>query len=219
MTRHNDTPESHLPEAIRALVQEYHRPPATPRNEIWTQIETARWVRAAGADIEQDVTPLHHPLRRNRRLVLRAVGIAATLIVGIGLGRLSITPGSEQIPRLSIPMASDRPNTAFAVSAAQHLSRTETLLTRLRIDRTGEEDFSDEARELLVSTRLMIDARVGSDPKLRSLLLDLEFILVQIVQLDESRRQEELELITDGLEQRHVLPRIRTAIPAGPIAT
>jgi hypothetical protein len=65
----------------------------------------------------------------------------------------------------------------------------------------------------------MIDARVGSDAKLRSLLLDLEFILVQIVQLDESRRQEELELITDGLEQRHVLPRIRTAIPSGPIAT
>lgn len=219
MTRHNDTPESHLPEAIRALVQEYHRPPATPRDEIWTRIETARRVRTPGADIKPDVIPLQHPLRRNRRVVLWAVGIAATLIVGIGLGRLSVAPGSEQVPPPSIPIASDRPNAAFAVSAAQHLSRTETLLTRLRIDPTDDEGLSDEARELLVSTRLMIDARVGSDAKLRSLLLDLEFILVQIVQLDESRRQEELELITDGLEQRHVLPRIRTAIPSGPIAT
>ena len=65
----------------------------------------------------------------------------------------------------------------------------------------------------------MIDSRATADPKLRGLLNDLEFILVQIVQLDTSRRKEELELITDGLEQRQLLPRIRTAIPAGPIAT
>ena len=51
--------------------------------------------------------------------------------------------------------------------------------------------------------------------RIRALLEDLELILVQVTTLDGSRSPEELDLITDGLEQREVLPRLRTVIPAG----
>ncbi|TFH65119.1 MAG: hypothetical protein E4G90_06775 [Gemmatimonadales bacterium] len=214
----DESPEVNLPATIRAVAQDYHRPPATPREEMWARIVAARGSRPQERDAEQDIIPSRRRPHQ-RWVVLWAAGIAATLIVGIGLGRLSISPGDDQPILTSIPMASATPNIALAVSAAQHFSRTETLLTMLRTDPTWTEEFGIEARDLLTSTRLMIDAPAIHDPELRTLLIDLELILVQIVQLDENLRQEELDLITDGLDQRQVLPRIRTAIPAGPIAT
>jgi hypothetical protein len=54
------------------------------------------------------------------------------------------------------------------------------------------------------------------DPRLRRLLADLEDILVQLVQYDVNGKREDLDLITDGLEERQVLPRLHSAIPAGP---
>jgi len=45
---------------------------------------------------------------------------------------------------------------------------------------------------------------------------DLEDILVQLVQYDANGTREDLDLITDGLEERQVLPRLHSAIPAGP---
>jgi len=41
-------------------------------------------------------------------------------------------------------------------------------------------------------------------------------VLVQIVQLSYERGGDELELVTEGLERGGLLPRLRTAIPAGP---
>lgn len=219
MTPRKNPLESDLPAVIQALAEEYHQPPETPKEEIWARIEAARRSQSRVDDPTSDIIPLHRPpLLRTRRVMFWVTGIAAILTVGIGLGRLSVSPATEQ-PSSSTPMTVAKTNTALAVSVTQHLSRTETLLTSLRTDPTGNADFTHEARDLLVSTRLMIDSRATADPKLRGLLNDLEFILVQIVQLDASRRKEELELITDGLEQRQLLPRIRTAIPAGPIAT
>ena len=37
-----------------------------------------------------------------------------------------------------------------------------------------------------------------------------------IVQYDANGTREDLDLITDGLEERQVLPRLHSAIPAGP---
>ena len=150
MTPENNPQESDLPAVIQALVHEYHHPPETPKDEIWARIEAVRRSRSGVDDMTSDVIPLHRPpMLRTRRVMFWVTGIAAVLMVGIGLGRLSVSPASDPAASLA-PMATAKTNTALAVSVAQHLSRTETLLTSLRTDPTGAADFTSEARDLLV---------------------------------------------------------------------
>ena len=80
--------------------------------------------------------------------------------------------------------------------------------------------FVAAARDLLTTTRLMLDSPAANDPRLQPLLEDLELVLAQITQLPaEPGRKNEMDLINQGLNQRSVLTRLRTAtpaIPAGP---
>jgi hypothetical protein len=94
------------------------------------------------------------------------------------------------------------------------LSQVETFLTSFRLG-GSDSQFTGRARDLLTSTRLLLDSRVVEDPRTRALLEDLELILVQIARLGPAGRDQELDLITDGLEQRQVIPRLRTAGSAG----
>jgi hypothetical protein len=59
----------------------------------------------------------------------------------------------------------------------------------------------------------LLDSQSGSDPALRNLLEDLELVLVQVVQLEkrDPSRRTEMELIQQALDQRDVIPRLRTA--------
>jgi hypothetical protein len=103
---------------------------------------------------------------------------------------------------------------AYTVATIQHLGRVETLLTSLRASGQLDSSFAIQARELLGSTRLLRSSS-ELDPRLRRLLSDLEDILMQIAQYNSARSDQELDLITDGLEERQVMPRLR-AVPAGP---
>ena len=206
-----------LPEQIVALAREHNAPPPTPRDEIWQRIQAARHKRAPA-----DVIPL--PVRqgapRTARWLAWGAGIAAVLALGIGLGRMSL-PNQGQAPADVVATQPDsaapssRSNVAYAITAAQHLSMVETFLTSLRTSKELDSSFIPRARELLSSTRLLQDAP-GMDPRLHRLLSDLEDILVQVAQFDPSRGTEELDLITDGLEERQMLPRVRAAVPADP---
>src|SRR5216110_1745380 len=108
---------------------------------------------------------------------------------------------------------------AYRVAAAQYLTRTEALLTGFRSEaRSGQADaqFARQARDLLGTTRLMLDSPAAQDGRLKGLLEDLELVLAQIAQLPPRADTEEVQLINQGLEQRSVLLRLRTANPAGP---
>ncbi len=183
---------------LREAAQDYHRPPDTPREEMWQRIEAPR--RA----------------RRARVLALRpwlrwGLAAAAVLAIGVGLGRVSM-----QHQQTSVVAPG---NLAYRVAAAQYLSRTEALLTGFRSEaRTGRIDvqFAGQARDLLTTTRLMLDSPAADDPRLRSLLDDLELVLAQIAQVPQGSDRADLQLINQGLEQRSVLLRLRTANPAGP---
>jgi hypothetical protein len=205
-----------LPEQIVALAREHNAPPPTPRDEIWQRIQAARHKSAPSDGVIP--LPVRRQVRTSRWLAWGA-GIAAVLAVGIGLGRLSL-PNPSEAPADVVANQPDsagpsRSNVAYALTAAQHLSMVETFLTTLRNSTDVDSSFTARARELLSSTRLLQDAP-GMDPRLRRLLSDLEDILVQVAQFDRSRGAEELDLITDGLEERQVLPRVRAAVPAGP---
>lgn len=209
--------EAPLPERIMAAAREHNAPPPTPREEIWLRVQAARHQSTPAADVIPIET--RRPRRSATRWLAWGAGIAAVLALGIGLGRVSRAPANNSPAVLSAApgdsAAAPRSMVAYTVATTQHLSRVETFLTTLRHSPELDSSFTLRARDLLTSTRLLQDAP-GLDPRLRRLLSDLEDILVQVAQLDRSRGAAELDLITDGLQERQVLPRIRSAVPAGP---
>ena len=58
---------------------------------------------------------------------------------------------------------------------------------------------------------LLDSPAAASDPRLKNLLEDLELVLAQLAQLPPERRGPELTLIAEALEQRDVVPRLRSA--------
>ena len=75
-------------------------------------------------------------------------------------------------------------------------------------------------RDVLTSTRLLLDSPAGDDPRLRALLDDLELVLVQVIQLSGAPLEaDERALIDRALEERDLLPRIRTAVPSRPVGS
>ena len=111
--------------------------------------------------------------------------------------------------------------TFYRTAALQTLAQAEALLTAYR----GAENVRDPAamqqaarwaRDVLSSTRLLLDSPAGRDPQMRTLFTDLELILAQIVQISGTPLQaRERELIEDAMRDRDLLPRIRSAVPAG----
>ncbi|HET9985299.1 MAG TPA: hypothetical protein VFQ38_16985 [Longimicrobiales bacterium] len=116
-----------------------------------------------------------------------------------------------------------RSRTLYRFAAVQTLNQAELLLTSFRTDaerqRAVDPQLAAWARDVLSSTRLLLDSPAAGDPKIRGLLEDLELVLAQIVQLRPGgARSEDLQLIEHALTQRDVLPRIRTVVPAGPVS-
>lgn len=185
---------------LREAARDYHRPGDTPREEMWRAITARRAARRRWVLAMQPA-------------VRWGVGIAAVLALGVAIGRWSVPPVAPQTV-VSSPLA-------YRVAAAQYLTRTEALLTGFRAEtRAGEPagQFATQARDLLATTRLMLDSPAAKDVRLKSLLEDLELVLAQIAQLPAGADREDVQLINQGLEQRSVLLRLRTASPAGPAA-
>ena len=198
--------EDRFERLLREAAQDYHRPPETPREELWRRIAALR------------------EARRRRRMIITSpwlrwgVGIAAVLALGVGIGRWTAHSPHAGQPAVA---AAGGGNAALAyrVAAAQYLTRTEALLTGFRSEaRSGMPDaqFARQARDLLGTTRLMLDSPAAQDARLKDLLEDLELVLAQIGQLPASSDRDDVQSINQGLEQRSVLLRLRTANPAGP---
>jgi hypothetical protein len=196
-------------EWVQENAKGYHDPGPAPRDEMWARIAAERQRRAARV-IE---------LRPWLRWGLAA---AALLVLGVGIGRW--TALQDRSPVDGTPVAASDTgggrDLLYQVAATQYFSRTETFLTGFRADlRAGRADarFTGQARDLLTTTRLLLDSPAADDPRLRALLEDLELVLVQISQLPAGRDPHDTDLITQGMDQRSVLPKLRSAIPAGPV--
>lgn len=112
--------------------------------------------------------------------------------------------------------------TLYRTAAIQTLVQAEALLTAYRGAESGVRDpqamqqAARWARDVLSSTRLLIDSPAGRDPQMRSLFTDLELVLAQIVQLSGTPLLDgERELIERAMRERDLLPRLRSAVPAG----
>ena len=194
-----------LDERLGELARDYHQPPEPPREAMWTAIAARR------ADARRSRT------LRVRRTWTWGLAAAAVLVIGVALGRWSATrePGAPS-PIVAAPLTGVAP---LRLATTQYLTRTEALLTTLRSgDVPLDRQFLVSAHDLLAMTRLLLDSPLAAeDPALRELLGDLELVLAQVAQLTSVAHDgAELDLINEGLNERGVLPRLRTAIPAGP---
>ena len=223
-----------LDDKLKALADEYHEPPALDREKVWARIGERREARGEGrgsmvdgpSAAVPDVVRLRtrRPAPMIRRSLAWGSAIAAVLAIGFVLGRGSAPSGNA--PAAPVDVAAGTPattevaghNKALALAAASHIRQAETYLTLFRsaAQRGTRDDAAiPAARELLATNRLLAGAP-SADPRLRQLLLDLEYVLVQITQLEGSERPEDVQLITDGLDRSGTLTRLRTASPRYP---
>jgi hypothetical protein len=211
--------DDRLNELLARALAELDPPPATPREEMWTRIQAER-ASSSPDDAGRDVIALRPRTRRTTWIPWSAAA-AAVLVVGIGLGRMSMqTQDPSGMPTASSVPAEEAGATvppAYRLAATNHLERTETLLASLAVDNGpgGTQAMSSWAGELLTDTRLLLSSPAAEDAATRKLLEDLELVLAQIAGIPESRAQQEVELIHAGLNQSDVLLRLRAAT-AGP---
>jgi len=129
----------------------------------------------------------------------------------------AIAPAPHDLPALPDSTV----QTFYRTAAMQTLAQAEALLTTYRHaenvrDPQAMQQAARWARDVLSSTRLLLDSPAGRDPQMRTLFSDLELILAQIVQLSGMPLQaRERELIDHAMRDRDLLPRIRSAVPAG----
>jgi hypothetical protein len=213
-----DDREDRMDELLREAAQEYHRPPPVPREEIWARVQAARKARQGSRPAVIDLASRRTIWSRSRTWV----ALAAVLVLGVTIGRLSLRSGvGPEVPAPSTAAqrgpARSGPSEAAQLAAVQHLSRVETLLTEYRAGEAGSE-FHAAAKDLLAQTRLWLDGKRMTDPRVRALLEDLELVLVQIVQLEPKAPGDEREIIDQGMTEHQIPARLRAAIPAGPSA-
>lgn len=206
--------EDRFESLMRDAAQTFRKPPEPDLDGMWAEIERETW----GASTQ--------PARIEARGFTRASGwlAAATLVIGIGLGRASSFTRTEatttQPQRVAVvdnatPMHNDTSFDApYSAETSQYLGQTAALLIALPAEaRSGHPDdkFVGKAAELLTRTRLLLDSPAANDTQMRSLLEDLELVLAQVVRLQNGTNRTEVDLINRALEQRDVIPRLRLA--------
>jgi hypothetical protein len=208
--------EAPLDDVVLAAARAWHRPPETPREQMWRAIERERL-----AD---------RPARPNRPAPRRwvpwagAAAAAALVAAGVGIGRISspaVTPGTPT-PVATAPSAGRVNETAYRLATAEHLGQSEAFLTLFRASVRGGGDervASATARQLLASNRLLLDSPAGADRRTRLLLEDLELVLAEIAQLSPQASAGDRELVREGMERGGVLTRLRSVVPAGTTPT
>ena len=202
-------------ELMRDAKKTYRTPPTADFDAMWDSIEAAHFGGATGT------TRLRERPRGSRLPAMQWMGIAATLVVGIGIGRLSLrlehtAPAAPPVTAMGPAGSADRIDTTMArpyeIETSQYLGQTAALLVSLPTEtRTADPQFAMRAADLLTRTRLLMDSPAANDPAMRSLLDDLELVLMQVVRLQGSGSRTDLDLINRALEQRDVIPRLRIA--------
>jgi hypothetical protein len=198
---------------MRDAKKTYRSPPNPDFDAMWESIEAAHFGGAIGT------THLRQRSRSVRLPAAQWLGIAATLVVGIGIGRLSLrldhaAPAAPAVVAFA-PVA-ERVDASLArpyeLETSQYLGQTAALLVSLPADGSRTDpQFEARASDLLTRTRLLIDSPAANDPSMRSLLDDLELVLMQVVRLQGSENRTDLDLIHRALEQRDVISRLRLA--------
>ena len=214
--------EDEMDERTREALRGYRVPPEAPLDEMWEAIEA----RHFGAPVVAltDRAPARGQTSRRWRFGAPSwgvfvAGMAATLILGVGVGRMSRSIAPVYTAQRSVEGQYDYWSAnaePYRQATTQYLGETVALLASLpAAARDGQPDarFVTQAGDLLSTTRLLLDSpAAASDPRLKNLLEDLELVLAQLSRLPAEHGGPELNLITEALVQRDVVPRLRSAV-------
>jgi len=170
--------------------------------------------------------------RVTRTIVSRVLAIAATLAIGVAIGRYGNTEqgavatvasnsiGAGASTGAAMDGAAARASHAgepAVVAMEEHLARTVALLVAVRDGRPDAQpaaDVSGWARELLITTRLLLDEPQLREDRTRRLLQDLELVLVQIIQARGTAAPEARRAPSETMRETNLLPRVRAAATA-----
>jgi hypothetical protein len=194
---------------VRSSIRDVDPVDEIPREEMWSRISEARRFQRA---------------RRVPTFPVWAqwgVGLAAAMVIGIGLGRWSavsragsndtpvVATAPDSLTRLANAAAAFIESASpYRVAALRHLGSAEVLLTSVNSG-TVDPQLKFWAKDMLSSTRYLMDSPESDDPRIASLLADLELILAQIASSSHNVKKSELDLIQDGIKHTSVLPRLR----------
>jgi len=210
-----------LEQRLMELRDQWRVPAEPPLDRMWERIEA------------QAFSP---PRRFISRWIRPILPLAATLLLGFGIGQ--VAPrwfGRAPAETAAIASTLDRKLPAVNVAAQEvpfvgvatdYLERVTALLVTLAGNtRDGKslEYSATQARDLLATTRLLMDSPQPANSHLHGLLEDLELVLAQIARLparpdapDVYLIDQSLYLIDQALDQRDVLPRLRVYLAEHP---
>lgn len=198
---------------LRTAAHSYNEPPPPDVERMWTEIEQQHF------NVKNPVIAVT-PLRASRWHT-GWMGVAAALILGVALGRVSLSP-APLTPASNAPPATPQAIAGSSVlqpvlnspEANKYMGATIALLASLQTDArsaSGDKQLVSGAADLLNTTRFLLDSP-NTSTDVRRLLEDLELVLAQIVQLSNQGSADDVELIHQAMEQRDVMPRLRTAV-------
>jgi hypothetical protein len=207
--------ENRFDEIVTELPRSFNNPPPPPLDERWSVIEDAHF------DAPSAAAPVRGAMSSAPWLVA-----AAALVIGIGIGHyfphasnaavnsstpIAVASGNSAAPSADTSAVAE----AYRDQTSRYLGQTAALLISLPSrDARGKTDsvFAGKASDLLVTTRLLMDSPAARDPQMRSLLEDLELVLVQIARLRGEKSRADLDLIHQAVEQGNVLSRLNSAV-------
>jgi hypothetical protein len=212
--------EDKFEEFLQREAKGYNEPPVNvPREEMFAAIQDGR---RRAADGSRDGG------RRTWRPRVAWIGMAATLVIGVAIGKYATSRSGVQSPAIALAPArgdagaslnrTDTAVTSYTQAANTELARAEALLTAYGASaaNTGmDKQLSSWARDILSNTRLLLDSPAADDPARKRLLQDLELVLVQMVQRSPTAGAgEERSHIDRSLDRTQVLTRLRSTLPA-----
>jgi hypothetical protein len=199
-------------EWLQHAAASYNAPPAPDVERMWADIEAKHFGQVTTVTRRAPAPWWSSGLMK----------MAAALLIGVGLGRVSSSPRSvdhttatRATPAVAVASDSVGVQPIDEPAASRYLGQTVALLATLQSDArasTSDAVFRKRATDLLLTTRLLLDSPSARNPKVLALLDDLELVLAQIVQMPAGRNAADLDLIHQAMEQRDVMPRLRTAV-------
>ena len=198
---------------IDEAAREYNRAPEAPRAEMWERIQAARARRAA-----TQVMPLHRPdapgihtpiMRpdvipldsRRRRPLWWAAGLAATLMVGVAIGRLSMQGGNSlgvdsarnagTVAQVQTPVPESRGvgQTPVAVPPAGGVSGgssgTQSVATRPRMGSMSRDD-SQRAVEATIGSGYQIASERAAERRAENVALPYRLAATEHLAMTEA---------------------------------
>lgn len=183
--------EHELDTALEALAASDARESRERAPAVWPALDAARHRRA-----------------RRRQWQRVGLAVAATLVVGFGLGRWSRGPAvAPDIPAVAAGPAAE----AWSPMLADLQARSRGLLREVSDGEAAPAgEWRSLASELLWATRRLLDDPATSTVAGRQLLVDLETVLTQILDVREEGNAFELLLVREAITTARLLERLVT---------